>query len=323
MIKTTITIIFTIFFFISNAQNNLDCDKKLLAKKIDIKMNNLEEFERDFSKLKNCGLDSIDVKIFSNNSVLGSILISIASSSKNEKITYENLLDKLLEIKKTKDYLKLREVSLISDELSTKVAKIENWEEDKIKLKKLEVSELEIEQIFNYIKENPNSKNYKEIFIILNQQKKNNLKSEDYSEIFTNIGNVNFLDLLKLANDSKKPLMIYFSGYSCANSRKLEEKILAEYEICEKLKNKFYFVTLYVDDRNILPESEQFTSKITNKLVKTIGQKNSNLQAEKFNANNQPFFVILDSEGEIIATESYSKNMKDYLDFINIGLKLK
>jgi len=317
MIKATITIIFSIFFLISNAQNNLDCDKKLLAKEIDIKINNLEEFQKDFSKLKNCGLDSLDVKIFSNNSVLGSILISIASSSENEKITYGNLLDKLLEIKETKDYLKLKEVSLISDKLSTKIAEIENWEEDKIKLKKLEVSEIEIEQIFNYIKENPNSKNYKEIFIILNQQKKNNQKLEDYSEIFTNVGNVNFLDLLKSANESKKPLMIYFSGYSCANSRKLEEKILAENEICEKLKNKFYFVTLYVDDRNLLPDSEQFTSKLTNKLVKTIGQKNSNLQAEKFNTNIQPFFVILDSKGELIATESYSNNMKDYLDFIN------
>jgi hypothetical protein len=198
MKKTTLTILFTILFFISNAQNNLDCDKKLLAKEIDLKMNNLEEFQSEFSKLKNCGLDSLDVKIFSNNSVLGSVLISIASSSKNEKITYGNLLDKLLEIKNTKDYLRAREASLISDELSNKIAKIENWEEDKIKLKKLEVSETEIEQIFNYIKENQNSKNYKEIFIILNQQKKNNRKSEDYSEIFTNIGNVNILDLLKL-----------------------------------------------------------------------------------------------------------------------------
>ena len=152
----------------SIAQNNLDCDKKLLAKEIDIKLNNLEEFKRDFSNLKNCGLDSLDIEIFSNNSVLGSILISIVSSDENEKTTYGDLLDKLIEIKNSKDYIKAREASLISNELSSKIAKIENWEEDKIKLKKLEVSEIEIEQIFNYLKENPNSKNYKEIFLILN-----------------------------------------------------------------------------------------------------------------------------------------------------------
>lgn len=319
--KKPITIIFTFLFLNSIAQNNLDCDKKLLAKEIDIKLNNLEEYKRDFSNLKNCGLDSLDIEIFSNNSVLGSILISIVSSDENEKTTYGDLLDKLIEIKNSKDYIKAREASLISNELSSKIANIENWEEYKIKLKKLEVSEIEIEQIFNYLKENPNSKKYKEIFLILNQLKKNNQNSEDYSEIFTNIGNVNFSDLLKSANESKKPLMIYFSGYSCVNSRKLEEKLLAENVICEKLKNQFYFVTLYVDDRNPLPDSEQFTSKTTNRLVKTIGQKNSNLQAEKFNVNIQPYFVILDSKGEMITSESYSNNMNDYLDFINKGLK--
>jgi thioredoxin-related protein len=321
--KKTITIILTFFFLNSFAQNNLDCNKSLLVKEIDIKMTNLEEFQKDFSKLKKCGLDSLDIKIFSNNSVLGSIFVSIISNSENEKITYGNLLEKLLEIKNTNDYLKLREVSLISDELSNKIAKIENWEEDKIKLKKLEVSEIEIEQIFNFIKENPNSKNYKEILVILNQKKKNNQKSEDCSELFTNVGNVNFSDLLKSANESKKPLMLYFSGYSCINSRKLEENLITENDICEKLKNKFYFVTLYVDDRKPLSDSEQFTSKVTNRLVKTIGQKNSNLQVEKFSANIQPFFVILNPKGEVIATESYSNSIDSYLDFINEGLKIK
>ena len=321
--RKTITIIITFFFLNTIAQNNLDCDKGLLAKEIDIKMNNLEEFQKDFSNLKNCGLDSLDIEIFSNSSVLGSILVSIVSNSENEKITYGNLLNKLIEIKNSKDFIKAREATLIFNELSTKIAKIENWEEDKLKLEKLEVSEIEIKQIFKHIKESKNIKSYKEIFLIIKQEEKNKQKKEDYSEILMNVGNVNFQDLLKLANESNKPLMIYFSGYSCINSRKMEEKLLADKEICEKLKNQFYFVTLYVDDRKELPESEQFTSKSTNKLIKTIGHKNSNLQIEKFKVNIQPYFVILDSKGEIIANESYTNNLNGYLEFLNEGLKIK
>jgi thioredoxin-related protein len=323
--KNTITILFSLFFLNIVAQNKVECDK-LLSKEIDIEMNHLEKFQSDFSNFKNCGLDSVDLEIFSNNSILASILITLTSENKNKKITYGTLLSKILDFKKSEQYPKIREATLISKELSIKIARIENWNEDKIKLKKLEISESYLVKMYDFVKENSDSKTYKEIFMVLNeeQNKVNNLKkSEEYSDIFTNYGNTDLTDLLKKANTLNKPLIIYFTGYGCVNSRKIEKNILTEDLIYEKLKNQCYFVSLYLDDKKQLADSEQFTSSSTGRLIKTIGQKHSNLQIEKFNVNMQPYFAILDSKGNIIATESYSTDENNFMTFLNKGLKTK
>lgn len=323
--KNTITILLSLFFLNIVAQNKVECDK-LLSKEIDIEMNHLEKFQSDFSNFKNCGLDSVDLEIFSNNSILATILITLSSENKNGKITFGALLSKILDFKKSIQYPKIREVTLISKELSTKVARIENWNEDKIKLEKLEIPESYIVKMYDFVKENSNSKTYKEIFIVLNenQNKNDNLKkSEEYSDIFTNYGDTDLDDLLKKANALNKSLIIYFTGYGCVNSRKIEKNILTADVIYEKLKNQFYFVSLYLDDKKQLADSEQFTSSSTGRLIKTIGQKHSNLQIEKFNVNMQPYFAILDSKGNIIATESYSTDENNFMIFLNKGLKTK
>lgn len=316
---TTLLILFCLNVF---SQNKAECDK-LLSQEI-----NIENFQNDFSYLKNCGLDSVDLEIFSNNSFLATILISLSSETKNDKITYGILLNKLLDFKKSEQYPKIREVTLISKELSNKIAKIENWNEDKIKLEKLEISESSLIKMHDFVKENSDSKTYKEIFMVLNEEqnknKVNNLKkSEEYSDIFTNYGDTDLADLLKKANTLNKPLIIYFTGYACVNARKIEENILIKDLIYEQLKNQFYFVSLYVDDKKQLDISKQFTSSSTGKLIKTIGQKHSNLQIEKFNVNMQPYFAILDSKGNVIATESYTSDENNFINFLSKGLSAK
>lgn len=325
--KNTITILLSLFFLNIVAQNKVECDK-LLSKEIDIEINDLEKFQSDFSNFKNCGLDSVDLEIFSNNSILATILITLASENKNEKITYGTLLNKLLDFKKSEKYPKIREVTLISKELSTKIARIENWNEDKIKLKKLEISESYLVKMHDFVKENSESKTYKEIFMVLNEEQNKNKvtnlkKSEEYSDIFTNYGNADLVDLLKKANTLNKPLIIYFTGYGCVNSRKIEKNILTEDVIYEKLKNQFYFVSLYLDDKTQLANSQKFTSSSTGISITTIGQKHSNLQIEKFSVNMQPYFAILDSKGNIIATESYLTDEDNFMKFLNKGLNTK
>ena len=323
--KNTITTLLILFCLNVFSQNKAECEK-LLSQEINIE--NMEKFQNDFSNFKNCGLDSVDLEIFSNNSFLATILITLSSETKNDKITYETLLNKLLDFKKSEQYPKIREVTLISKELSNKIAKIENWNEDKIKLEKLEIPESSLIKMHDFVKENSDSKTYKEIFMVLNEEqnknKVNNLKkSEEYSDIFTNYGNADLADLLKKANAVNKPLIIYFTGYACVNARKIEENILTEDLIYEQLKNQFYFVSLYVDDKKQLDISKQFTSSSTGKLIKTIGQKHSNLQIEKFNVNMQPYFAILDSKGNVIATESYTSDENNFMNFLNKGLNTK
>lgn len=322
--KNILTLFLTLLFLNVLAQDKIDCDK-LLSKEIDIEANDGENFKNDFSNLKNCGIDALDIAFFSDSSILGTILITLSTES--EKITFGDLLNKILDFKKGDDYLKIREASLISKELTTKIARIENWNEDKIKLEKLDVPESDLLKIHNYIKENSNSKTYKEIFNTLyenqNKKREDHLESsEEHSDIFKNQSNTNLDDLLKKAKDANKPLIIYFTGYGCVNSRKIETKILTQNVVYEKLKDKSYFVSLYVDDKTTLKKSDQFTSASTGKLIKTVGQKYSNLQIEKFQTASQPYFVILDPKGKVIATQAYLTDENEFITFLNKGLKV-
>ena len=51
-------------------------------------------------------------------------------------------------------------------------------------------------------------------------------------------------------------------------------------------------VALYVDDKTELPETEWYTSKYDNKVKKTIGKQNADLQITNLNNNAQPFYVL-------------------------------
>ena len=56
--------------------------------------------------------------------------------------------------------------------------------------------------------------------------------------------------------------------------------------------------------------------------LRTVGDKWSYLQASKFGANAQPFYVAVDDEGNpLTASFSYKEDVPAYLDFLNRGLE--
>ena len=102
----------------------------------------------------------------------------------------------------------------------------------------------------------------------------------------------------------KKPLMLDFTGWSCANCRKMENEVWSKPEILERLKNDFVLVSLYVDDRTELPLQEQITNKRGDK-IKTIGDKNLDYEISAFNLNAQPLYKFMDHEGNVLSTLQY------------------
>src|SRR5690606_12037962 len=137
---------------------------------------------------------------------------------------------------------------------------------DIIKLRNFEISENDLDKMYAIVKDNSEPLTYRDVFIILNEERnKNKLsnlkKSEEYSAIFTNYGNTDLEELIKKANALNKPLLIYFTGYGCVNSRRMEKNVLTQEVIYQKLKNQFYFVSLYLDDKTLLENSKQFTSQ--------------------------------------------------------------
>lgn len=128
---------------------------------------------------------------------------------------------------------------------------------------------------------------------------------------------------LRKAKAENKPLMIDFTGWACVNCRKMEENVWTDLEVLNRLNEKFVVVSLYVDDREKLPESEQRMSDFfKGKKIKTVGNKFSEMQAKYFGSNSQPFYVLVSPDEQLLnPPRGYTPDAKDYAAFLDCGLQ--
>jgi thioredoxin-related protein len=105
---------------------------------------------------------------------------------------------------------------------------------------------------------------------------------------------------LDCAKKLGKPVFLDFVGHACSNCKAMEARVWSDPRVLEMLRNDYVIIALYVDDRTQLPEIEWVTSSFDGKQKKTIGQKNLDYQITKFNTNTQPFYVLIDSEGNLL-----------------------
>ena len=118
-----------------------------------------------------------------------------------------------------------------------------------------------------------------------------------------------------------KPVVVDFTGFGCVNCRKMEAAVWTQPQVADKLNGDFILISLYVDDKKPLAKPIEVTENGTKRTLRTVGDKWSFLQRSKFGANAQPFYVILDNEGNPIAKSySYDENVSHYMEFLNQGL---
>jgi thiol:disulfide interchange protein DsbD len=128
---------------------------------------------------------------------------------------------------------------------------------------------------------------------------------------------------LAYAKQTNKPLLIDFTGHSCVNCRKMEAVVWSDPEVLKRLNNDFVLLSLYVDDKSVLPVSEQYISKLSGRKIKTLGNKWSDLQATRFNTNSQPYYVILNNEEKVlISPQGFNLDIKNYIDFLDEGKRI-
>lgn len=126
---------------------------------------------------------------------------------------------------------------------------------------------------------------------------------------------------LAYAKEVNKPVLLDFTGWSCTNCRKMEASVWSDPEVLKRLKNDYILISLYVDDRTALDESEKYTSKTSAKTIKTLGQKWSDLQETLFDTNAQPFYVVLGPDGQPAAKpRAFDLNVKAYTKFLDQGI---
>lgn len=128
-----------------------------------------------------------------------------------------------------------------------------------------------------------------------------------------------FFDLdegMEAAKKLNKPVMLDFTGHSCANCRKMENEVWDDPEVLRRMKEDFVLISLYVDDRTDLPEAEIEQFKAAGKSITTLGEKNLTYQREKFNEIAQPLYMFLDTNGNPLSNIKYGYD-SDIQKFIN------
>ncbi len=135
-------------------------------------------------------------------------------------------------------------------------------------------------------------------------------------------GYFDYQQALQCARQQNKPLFIDFTGHGCTNCREMEAVVWSESPVIERLQNDFVVVALYVDDKTQLPEKQWYTSKYDNKVKKTIGKQNADLQITNLENNAQPFYVLLGKDERVLAWPyGYDRSPEKFVQFLEAGKK--
>jgi thiol:disulfide interchange protein len=129
---------------------------------------------------------------------------------------------------------------------------------------------------------------------------------------------------LALGREQHKPVLIDFTGWACVNCRKMEENVWPQPGVKELIKKDFILVSLYVDDRKLLPDGEQFLFKNkdgSKTPIRTVGDKFMTLQSENFKNASQPLYAIISPDERLMTLPvGYTPDAKEYAKWLLCGL---
>ena len=124
------------------------------------------------------------------------------------------------------------------------------------------------------------------------------------------------------AKKVNKPVMIDFSGFGCVNCRKMEASVWTDPKVKQMLENDYVLITLMVDDKTKLQQPIEIQDNGKTLKLKTIGDKWSYLQRSKFGSNAQPFYILLNDEGQPLGPSyAFNEDVSKYIQFLQNGLK--
>jgi hypothetical protein len=163
------------FCFHASAQATMDCGQLL---KQEIKADSIHVMIGNLLRANCFGLDSIDVKVFGNGPVLGTLLIKMITDN-NGKLTYTDLLNQINKSKSDTGYMSIRKGVIAMNTLEATKASPETWESSKKLLKTIGTSDVEIEKLHQFMLENLDKGwNYRQL-VVFSAQKENAKKKHE------------------------------------------------------------------------------------------------------------------------------------------------
>ena len=127
---------------------------------------------------------------------------------------------------------------------------------------------------------------------------------------------------LAVAKQQNKPVFIDFTGHGCVNCRKVENAVWVDAKVRNKFANDFIVVALYVDDKKIKLDAEDYIMDADGDPITTLGGKNMYIQNTKYKENSQPCYFVVDHDGSVLAGPTYYEmDVAKYLQFLDDGIK--
>ena len=129
---------------------------------------------------------------------------------------------------------------------------------------------------------------------------------------------------LQLSKQQNKPILIDFTGWACVNCRKMEENVWTDPAVMSFIQNNFILVSLYVDDKALLPVDKRFTYTTKTgdkKEITSVGDLWATFQAENFNQSSQPLYVVMSPDQKIVSNPvGYTPNAQEYLNWLQCSI---
>ena len=127
---------------------------------------------------------------------------------------------------------------------------------------------------------------------------------------------------LECAKELNKPVLIYFTGHSCSNCKKMQAEVWSDPAVQKRLNQEYVLIALYIDDRKKLPESDWIKSDFDGKVKKTLGAKNRAIEIDKFGINTQPYYRVLTPDGDPVGESfGYTTKPQEFITWLDQGLE--
>ncbi len=123
---------------------------------------------------------------------------------------------------------------------------------------------------------------------------------------------MSYEEAMETARQENKPILIDFTGVFCTNCRQMEESVMPRPEVVDKLR-EFVTVQLYTDTVPI--------ETLNNEQKEDLATKNALRQIELAQENTNPFYVVLNPDGKILARQSGASEPNVFADFLQSALE--
>lgn len=119
-----------------------------------------------------------------------------------------------------------------------------------------------------------------------------------------------------------KPIMLDFTGWACVNCRKMEDNVWVKPEIGNLIRDKYVLIQLYVDERKVkMPADKVHYSKYLKGNTDDLGRWNQDLQATRYGANSQPYYVLADHDlNALVPAQGATSDVSEYRAFLQSGV---